>query len=278
MSRGSKYLATTVSLSILLAGAGAAWNDLESQTEQGGKARIAVTEVTSKAGDCSSAMASAIGDMLATSLVNTSNFVVLADAETVRAHAADRYLADTIARQLRAADLVILNKLDLVAPQAQAALHAWLETMAPGAKLLDARRAQLPLEAVLGVELGARGGAPVGSLRSGALQPPPTVVADALFEHVEIAVEQSVDGRGLATALADPALGVVRAKGILRDRDGTSIVLHVVGARSGIEPRAVADVVPGRLVCIGLKGRLDRAALRATLDRATRTATNLKEC
>jgi len=204
--------------------------------------------------------------------------VVLADAETVRAHAADRYLADTIARQLRAADLVILNKLDLVAPQAQAALHAWLETMAPGAKLLDARRAQLPLEAVLGVELGARGGAPVGSLRSGALQPPPTVVADALFEHVEIAVEQSVDGRGLATALADPALGVVRAKGILRDRDGTSIVLHVVGARSGIEPRAVADVVPGRLVCIGLKGRLDRAALRATLDRATRTATNLKEC
>jgi len=83
MSRGSKYLATTVSLSILLAGAGAAWNDLESQTEQGGKARIAVTEVTSKAGDCSSAMASAIGDMLATSLVNTSNFVVLADADAV---------------------------------------------------------------------------------------------------------------------------------------------------------------------------------------------------
>ncbi len=79
----SKYLITILPVFLPLAGAAAGWNVLEAQAEQGDKARIAVTEVTSKAGDCSSAMASAIGDMLATALANTRRFVVLADAGAV---------------------------------------------------------------------------------------------------------------------------------------------------------------------------------------------------
>ena len=42
--------------------------------------------------------------------------VVLADAETIVARASDRYLADTIARQVDAADLLVLTKLDLLDP------------------------------------------------------------------------------------------------------------------------------------------------------------------
>ena len=42
----------------------------ETRLQQGNKARIAVTEMTSKTGDCSGVMASAIGDMLSSSLVN----------------------------------------------------------------------------------------------------------------------------------------------------------------------------------------------------------------
>jgi OOP family OmpA-OmpF porin len=83
MFRDSKSLATIASLSVLLSGAAVAWNLLEAQAEQGDKARIAVTEVSSKTGDCSSAMASAIGDMLATGLVNSRRFVVLSDAHAV---------------------------------------------------------------------------------------------------------------------------------------------------------------------------------------------------
>jgi OOP family OmpA-OmpF porin len=79
----SKYHITILPVFLLLAGAAASWNVLEAQAEQGDKARIAVTEVTSKAGDCSSALAAAIGEMLATALANTSRFVVLADAGAV---------------------------------------------------------------------------------------------------------------------------------------------------------------------------------------------------
>ena len=40
--------------------------------------------------------------------------IVLADAETVGARARDRYMGDTILRQLADADLIVLNKTDLV--------------------------------------------------------------------------------------------------------------------------------------------------------------------
>ncbi|UCD24240.1 MAG: hypothetical protein JSW51_14655, partial [Gemmatimonadota bacterium] len=57
----------------------------DKRPQQGNKARIAVTEATSNTGDCSNVMASAIGDMLSTSLVNTQKFVVLSDADAVGA-------------------------------------------------------------------------------------------------------------------------------------------------------------------------------------------------
>jgi len=195
--------------------------------------------------------------------------VVLADAETVRARAADPYLADTIERQLRAADLVVVNKRDLVAPHALASLHAWLATQAPGARLLDAVRGRLPLEALLGVDRGSPRSAKADRLLSGALQPHPAAAAEALFERSETQVAQRVDSRGLAAALADPALGVIRAKGVLVDRDGNAVVLQVVGARAELSPLAAGRAPVGRLVCIGLKGRLDHASIRAALDDAT---------
>lgn len=196
--------------------------------------------------------------------------VVLADAESVRAQAADRYLADTIERQLRAADLVVLNKLDLVDAQAHSALHAWLATMAPGATRIDAVRAQLPREAVLGIELAPGRARAAHSLSSATLRQPAS--ADALFERIETHLRQRVDARTLADALADPALGVVRAKGILRDRDGSMVALQVVAARAGIEALHAATAADGRLVCIGLKDRLDRGAIRSAIDRAAACA------
>lgn len=194
--------------------------------------------------------------------------VVVADADSVQARAADRYLADTIARQLRAADLVVLNKIDLVPADARTALHAWLAAMAPGARLLDALRGQLPPEALLGVDLGAapdrarrRGAARAGELR-------PRANAAQQFERIETVLAQRVDAEGLARALARPALGVIRAKGILRDLDGAAVALQVVGARGAIAAHR-RDPADGRLVCIGLKGRLDRAGIKAALAAAS---------
>ena len=83
MYRGSSYLTGLVAGAVFLLGASTSGSAQEAEGTQGDKARIAVSEITSKAGDCTSAMASAIGDMLATSLVNTHKFVVLSDPDAV---------------------------------------------------------------------------------------------------------------------------------------------------------------------------------------------------
>ncbi|MEL7156360.1 MAG: GTP-binding protein, partial [Actinomycetota bacterium] len=57
--------------------------------------------------------------------------VVVVDGETVRAQAADGYLAQTIDGQLRAADVLVANKLDLV-PEEERADH---RSSGPGTRL-----------------------------------------------------------------------------------------------------------------------------------------------
>jgi len=48
--------------------------------------------------------------------ISVEGVVVLMDAETVRSAAGDRYVGDTVMRQLAQADLLLLNKTDLLTP------------------------------------------------------------------------------------------------------------------------------------------------------------------
>ena len=52
--------------------------------------------------------------------------VVVADADQVRARAADKRVGDTVLRQLQAADLIVLNKVDLA--DDLAVMRCWLST------------------------------------------------------------------------------------------------------------------------------------------------------
>jgi len=77
--------------------------------------------------------------------------VVLADAETVRNRGEDRYLHDTITRQLAAADVVMLNKVDLLAPEALAKTREWIEEKIAEIPIVETVNADVPLAVVLGV-------------------------------------------------------------------------------------------------------------------------------
>ena len=173
--------------------------------------------------------------------------VVLADAENVRAQAADRYLADTIERQLGAADLVVLNKADLVTPAIREELRTWLETKAP---LIESERARIPRDVLLG--FGARSAKPSALLMT-AMQAHPS------YESLAFDQLPALDAARLAAALAGPVLGVIRAKGIVRDLGGETSVLHVVGRRAEVITSSAHCA--NRLVCIGLRGRFDREAI-----------------
>lgn len=77
--------------------------------------------------------------------------VVLADAESVRTRAADKYVGGSVLRQLRGADLIVLNKVDLVSESERIEIEAWLRKYAPEARIAVGRHGRLPLALLVGL-------------------------------------------------------------------------------------------------------------------------------
>lgn len=178
--------------------------------------------------------------------------LVLADADSVRERAADRYVGELVCRQLAEADIVVLNKCDLVTPAQADDLGAWLSAVAGGSRVLPCRHARIA-PALLWHDAHRRS--------SGARGDP---VASDLFDSLSLEFTQRVQVQRLAEALAAPPLALLRAKGLMHGADGVPHALHVVGRRAGIE--ALAQAPPrGRLVCIALRGRLQADRIRALL-------------
>lgn len=177
--------------------------------------------------------------------------IVLVDAAEVRERAADRRLTDTIERQIRSADLLILNKVDLVTdpggdPGADlVALRDWLcrQSQAP---LFEACRAAVPLGLLFGLDrLGITADAP----------------PSADFASWSYTWREPVPRQALTDLLHDAQRGVLRAKGIVRfdDSPDRRSIVHLVGRRIeirdggpwGDSPRG--DTPDSRLVLLGLK-------------------------
>src|SRR5258708_3959715 len=97
--------------------------------------------------------------------------IVVVDAADVRERAADRRVGDTVTRQLGAADLIVLNKIDLA--HDLAALRGWLSTHS-AAPVLEARHADIPLDLLFGLDRygGAAPGGTAGRFSGWGFQKP----------------------------------------------------------------------------------------------------------
>ncbi len=178
--------------------------------------------------------------------------LVLADAETIRERAVDRYIGDTITRQLADADLVLLNKTDLVGDVD--AVRAFLTEAAPRAVVLATCQAAVAADVVLGLTSG--------------FDPDSEQIGHATdgFDDASFRLRRRVDTRKLGRLLADPDLGLVRAKGFAQDHDGTWRSLQIVGRRA--EVSLAREQGPGRLVCIAHGTEIDRARMARLLAEA----------
>jgi G3E family GTPase len=188
--------------------------------------------------------------------------VVVADAESVRARAQDPASGHAVLAQLRAADLLVISKTDLVEPSALAEVRAWLrEVVGPSTSIVEAAFGDVPTDVLIGAHPAV--GRPAAAHDHGHEHP--------AFETWSFTGAEALSGAGLVEAIAELPEGIVRAKGILHLReDATSrYVLQLVGRRYTIQPeRSWGDEEPGsRLVVIGLPGSVDAAALDATMAR-----------
>jgi G3E family GTPase len=217
--------------------------------------------------------------------------VVVADAETVRARADDDATGHQVRAQLRAADLLVLNKTDLVQATALPDLRAWLrDLVGPSTSIVDAAFGAVPTDVLIGARepaLAADRASAVARRRAadlGAAHPPLAGHDDHVhaaghghdgdahhpaYETWSWSGARPLSGAGLVDAIAALPEGIVRAKGILhlREDPASRYILQLVGRRYAIEPdRAWGEDEPSsRVVVIGLPGSVDAPALDATM-------------
>jgi len=185
--------------------------------------------------------------------------VVLVDAEQGMAQMADRYVGDTVLRQIEAADLLVLNKIDLCGADGRFAIETRLREIAPRSRLLPAREADLPLAVLLGFE-EAHWGAFLETAAPS--HHPARRFASFVFEADRPFCEQK-----LRAVLETLPTGVLRMKGFART-EAAMMVLQAVGARWELRPGAAEGETRTRLAVIGVADTVDQPGLRERLSRA----------
>lgn len=185
--------------------------------------------------------------------------LTVVDAEQAQAHPAHARL---IRDQLLVADLIVLNKCDLVASERRAELNAWLSGLAAGARLVEATEGRFPLPLLLDASALA------GEIGFTLADPMPP--ADATFASWSYTTAQLLSREALWNALVALPPAVIRAKGIvaLGDAPAVQTVVQMVGRRIQVRRGEPWGEVPAesRLVVIGSPDALNEAELARRLD------------
>ncbi len=195
--------------------------------------------------------------------------ITVVDGDSVQARAKDKFVGTTVRRQLNTADLLVLNKVDLLSPDRQNAVRQWLGDEAPEARLVSTSFGDLPTGLLLGCLLPETGG-----------EHRMTDAGDGDLDHndayraVHFQNTKPFDRARLAAQIAAWPAAVLRAKGFvhLRDDPVHAYVLQLVGGRHSLEKgrpwgsaRAETEIV-----LIGAAGEIDPAWLENSLFSACR--------
>jgi G3E family GTPase len=208
--------------------------------------------------------------------IDVEGVVTLVDAETIRVRASNEYVGDAVLQQLRDADLLIVNKADLVTPDALAELRHWLSDQAPQARQIVATNGAVSCDALLGPGLGRTNNSTVTGKHHDEVEDHGGHSHHEEHRHHPDATDMfvsgswtfsgSIDTRALATALANDSTGVVRAKGFVVDHAGSLQAIQVVGQRWRVGDAPVRrPSASGRIVWIGLRGACDPGTINTIM-------------
>jgi G3E family GTPase len=191
--------------------------------------------------------------------------VVVVDVETIRRQADDVYVGDTVRAQLRAADIVILNKVDLVEAAAADAVNRWLTEVVDGALIMRTAQSEVDPSVLFGPDLTLK-----AADHNPDLNPAGPSPAESVFESWSWSSPSSVERPVIEALMADLPDGVVRAKGVLviSDDRRRRHVLQRVGRRWTLQPGPLddgAETMGSQLVVLGHRGVIDDRWLAARL-------------
>ncbi len=167
--------------------------------------------------------------------------IVVVDADQVPKQLRNEYIRDVVEQQLRAADLLVLNKSDLVSDADRISTSIGSISDAPQ---LSAVNGELPLEVLLGIEVLERDGAPGPA-------------ADDRFRTWSESFADPVDRAELVECLESQPDSVVRVKGFVRLADAPEVltIVHMVGERLALSSGGQWDGRDCQLVFVELRSK-----------------------
>ena len=179
--------------------------------------------------------------------------VTIADAETLRARAQDKFVGRLVRRQLAAGDLVILNKIDLVGRQERHALQAWLNAEVPGVRAIETCHGAVSAAVMLSTFERPRQS-----------DQAPHDHGDS-FSTTVFEAAAPLDRHRLEAWLDDPPAGLLRAKGAVcfAQDPAQPYLLQLVGRRWDLEPMGAPPRT--EIALIGLSGVWDKEATHVAL-------------
>lgn len=191
--------------------------------------------------------------------------IVMADAERIRSLAGDRYVGDTVLRQLAAADIVVLNKLDLVKPEHACETIEWIKATVPMARIVQATHARVPIEVLLGIEAGRGGGYGREANAGRQAEHGEEHIHEEQFASWAFTSERPFNMKVLRDTINALPEGILRAKGVLLvDEDPVrQTIFQLVGKRWELTPgEPWGEAAPGsQLVLVGLRGHMNSEML-----------------
>jgi len=177
--------------------------------------------------------------------------VTLVDCVNILQNLADPLLADSLLRQLRAADLLVLTKTDLAdASQSEAVLEVLANT-APGIAVYATGAKSLPSETLF----------QAGDLKTA---PPDGHNHGVQYTTWSYCGPATVDPEALKFASTRAQSGCLRLKGHARASGGACFAVQRAGAQWTCTKIPLADPAT-RLVAIGLAAEFNASALNAAL-------------
>lgn len=183
--------------------------------------------------------------------------------------------------QVGAADIVIVNKVDLVTPAELEKVKTWVRSIIPNARILETTHGVVPLELILGVGLFAPERLATRAVHNGHDIHVHEVGETLEHEHHETdhslvfstfswTSNQPLSLKSLRRAVDALPSSIFRAKGILyfADDPETAGILQVVGKRATLSwGRPWGNNRPhSQIVVIGTPGAVDADALKARFD------------
>jgi G3E family GTPase len=179
---------------------------------------------------------------LANPAIRLDGVLTLVDAETFLDRTSDPETLPTISSQLMAANLVVLNKIDLLSGTGEP-VRARLQELAGARTTIEVTQAKVPVDIVLGVN--AKRSLGFQCVMEG---------HESAFRSWASSWDVPLDKERLTTALRKLPAHIIRAKGIFHfENDSTHhFVYQRVGRRESLEAEAAAPLASqSRLVVIG---------------------------